>query len=448
MIVSFFIALIISVSLFFISGSFASTAFAILIIIIGTLSSFLLKKEYREKGLKLFYIVFSVYTIFALFHYLDVYYFNNFIFPDEFGSFLPWAHEVANNSSLVSVFKDSFDKSFLMENRGYMFYIGSIAYFAQTYLDGYNELLLFLSSVLFGSLSSLVLYRLLIFHTTIIKSFKYSLLFALFSASLLYSFTLLRDIHITFFYLCGFVIISNKYSLKGLVILILLTILTWNFRYEHGVFFIIFILYYFYIRLKRYKLLFILLGLIASGLSSSFVYENISNIDRTLNMYTEFTEDSTMSKDDSLGKIIWTLPTPIKEVGIILNSQLQPFPSWKNLEESTNFYSAIISLPPIFYSFFWFTIIFGLIKWFVFKKKYKLIDKDLKLLGLIALVFIVSNVANLDIRRIICVYPILYLIYVIINTKLLTRKQINTTLYQSSISYLALIIVYLIVKFI
>ena len=84
----------------------------------------------------------------------------------------------------------------------------------------------------------------------------------------------------------------------------------------------------------------------------------------------------------------------------------------------------------------------------VLKKKYKLIDKDLKLLGLIALVFIVSNVANLDIRRIMCVYPILYLIYVIINTKLLTRKQINTTLYQSSISYLALIVVYLIVKFI
>lgn len=447
MIVSFFIAFIISVSLFFISGSFASTAFAILIIIIGTLSSFLLKKEYRQNGLKLFYIVFSVYTIFALFHYLDVFYYNSYIFSDEEG-FLTWAHDVANNSSLVSVFKDSFDESFLMENRGYMFYIGSIAYFAQTYLDGYNELLLFLSSVLFGSLSSLVLYRLLIFHTTIIKSFKYSLLFALFSASLLFSFTLLRDIHITFFYLCGFVIISKKYSLKGLILLIVLTILTWHFRYEHGVFFIIFILCYLYIRLRRYKFIFVLLGIIAAGLSSSFIYENFSNISGNLTRYTEYTEDSAMSKDDSLGKIIWTLPTPIKEVGIILNSQLQPFPSWKNLEESTNLYSAIISLPPIFYSFFWFTIIFGLIKWFVLKKKYKLIDKDLKLLGLIALIFIVSNVANLEIRRIMCVYPILYLIYVIINTKLLTRKQINTTLYQSSFSYIALIFIYLIIKFI
>ena len=449
MIISFFIALFISVSVYFISGSFASTAFAIVCIIIGTLTSLLLKKKYRQNGLKLFYIVFSIYTLFALFHYIDVYYYKNFVFVDEFESFLPWANNLANNSSLVAVFQDSYDKSVLLENRGYIFYIGTISYIAQNYLDGNNELLLFLSSVLFGSLSSLALYRLLLFHTIINSSFKYALLFSLFSASLLYSFTLLRDIHITFFYLCGFIIISKNFSFKGLILLILLAFLIWNFRYEHGLFFIIFILYYFFISLKRHKIFFISLAITFAIISSSLILKSFINITGTLLRYTEKTEDTTMSKDNSLGQILWTLPTPIKEISIILNSQLQPFPSWNRLAESNNLFSAIISFPPIFYSFFWYTIMFGLIKWSIFKKnKNKLFNKDVKLLGLIALVFIAANVANPNIRRMMCVYPLLYLLYVIINTKLLTNKQIINTLYQSSFSYLALIVIYLIVKFI
>ena len=448
MIISFFISLIISVSLFFITGSFASTAFAILIIIIGTLSSFLLKKEYRQNGLKLFYIVFSVYTFFALFHYLDVYYFNNFIFPDEFGSFLPWAQSLSQNKSLISVFNDAYDRSVLIGNRGYIFYIGAVSYIAHNYLGGFNELVLFLSSVLFGSLSALAIYRLLLFNADKKRSFRYALLYSLFSASLLFSFVLLRDIHISFFFLCGFIIVSKKHSLKGLLLLILLNILVWNFRYHHGFFFIILLLYYIYIKYRKQKVIFITIGIIAILFLSTFLYENYSRVSRSMEGYAEFTEERILEKDDSIGKIFWKLPTPLKEVGIVLNSQLQPFPSWNALANSKNLYAGIIALPSILYSFFWFTVIFSLLKWFVIKRKYKLISKELRLLSLIALFLIIANVSNPNLRRIMCVYPILYLIYVIINTKLISRRQVNYTVFQSTVTYIGLVAVYLIVKFV
>lgn len=451
--ISLIISIFVSFILLLVSGSYASFLFSLLILIIGSGAAMLFRKEHRVTGAMIFYIVNSFYSIFALIHYIDAIYYNNYIFRDEYGSFIPLANYLANSSSISELFNVTYNSTISNKNAGYNFYIGSIAYFAQNYLDGNSELLLFLSSVLFGSLLSVLLYRIISNYCNNKVSIKYTLLFMFLSPIVLFSFSLLRDIHIAFFYLCVIFIVLRPFSLKGLFWLIMSIIITLNLREQSGIFLYVFLLYYLYKKLKQNKiaisLLLILFFYIGYNFIIDFINDSINVFEHTSEVYTEKSLNNYASADaGSLGVKIKTLPSPFNEIISILYSQIAPFPPWAGFIDISNIYNLLINLFHILYSIFWYTIIFSLIKWFILRRKYLLVSFDLKILLLIALLLIILNLVNIGHRRIMYVYPIIYFVYVIINTKLLTRKQINTTLYQSSFSYLALIVLYLIVKFI
>lgn len=447
MVVSFILSILISFIIYFATGSFSTYIMAILSIVIGSFFSFLIDKNNRQKGLQLFYIVFSFYALFALFHYLG--YHNNYSFftnevKDEFYYFS--LTQTYQHVSLSTIFNDCFVDNVFYENQGYIFYISSISSLATLLFDGNHLLCQFLGTTLVGSLISILLFRLFIIYINQNKSYKYALIFSLCSVFSYYSIVLLRDIFIAFFYIWGFVIILNRFHYKGLLGLFILFFLIWLFRIEHGLFFIIFILYYIYNRFKKYKLFFLVGAIFIIILSSAFIFENFNIISSSLLRYREYSEAAVLSKDDSIGKIIWLWPTPIKEIAQLLNSQLQPFPSWIDLKNANNFFDGMVSLLPILYGFFWYTIIFSLVKWIVFKKKYKYFSQELITLSIIIVIFLFANTFNMNIRRIMCVYPFIFLLYVIIQEKALSKIDKKNTFSYSSITYILLILIYLIVK--
>jgi hypothetical protein len=439
------LSIIISIVVFIITESFSAFIASLIVAGSGNLCVLFIKRKYRSRAFALFNIVFTVYSFFAIAHYIDYAYYGNLKYIDEY-HFVETAEQLGAQNSILDIFKSSYDKEQVIDNRGYVFYIGSTVWFSKQ-LGTYNIYFLFLSSIIFGSLSSILLYRLMLFYINQKYAFTYSILFMLFSPLLLYSYVVLRDIAISFFFLLGFVIIHKEFSIKNLVYLVFLDILIFNFRTEHGIVFILFIALYIYKRFKKHKALLVSLALIVIGGATTFIYNSINTISTTIEIYSEFSQSEALSAGgDSLGAKLQQLPSPIREVAIFLNSLINPFPSWLSVEASTNIYQAITSISPIFYSFFWFTVTFGVIKWFLIKKKYKLLNSELKLLFYIAVLLYAGNLVSFNIRRIMFVYPIIYLVYAVINTKFLHRSDIRNTIMQSTTIYIGLIIVYMVAK--
>jgi 4-amino-4-deoxy-L-arabinose transferase-like glycosyltransferase len=439
------LSIIISIVVFIITESFSAFIASLIVAGIGNFFVLSIKKEYQKRAFILFNIIFVVYSFFAIAHYVDFAYYGNLKYIDEY-RFVETAEQLGTQNTIKDIYKSNYDRNQVIDNRGYGVYIGSIVLLSKS-LGTYNIYVLFLSSILFGALSSILIYRLLLFYLDQKTAFTYALFFMLFSPLLLYSFVVLRDIAITFFFLAGFVIIHKEFSIKNLVYLVFLDILIFNFRTEHGIVFILFIFFYLYKKFKKNKVIFVSLILTLVGASSVFIYNAINTLSRTIDIYSEFSQSEALSAGgDSLGAKLQQLPSPIREVAIFFNSLINPFPSWLSVEASTNIYQAITSISPIFYSFFWFTVTFGVIKWFLIKKKYKLLNSELKLLFYIAVLLYAGNLVSFNIRRIMFVYPIIYLVYAVINTKFLHRSDIRNTIMQSTTIYIGLIIVYMVAK--
>lgn len=447
--IAFLFSFLVVFATYFISGSISSFAISLFTLALGILFAQTIKPEYRRTGLKLFFIVFSVYTVFAILHYLGFYYdYYNFEvdWRDEYKFFS--RSQMYEKVPLSQIWQDCFVHRVHIENEGYNFYIAALSSIAHSLFDGNHLLYQFLGTTLCASLLSILMYRFLLIYVDHKAAYKYALVFLLISVFLQYSISLLRDIFIAFFFLWGFIIVSQKFTVKGLIGLIVLALIIGQFRYEHGFFFVIFILYYLYQKFPKYRTLFVVVSVIVAVISSTFIFEHISKLSRTLSRYSVFTEESALSKDDSIGRMIWLLPTPIREIVTLINSQIQPFPAWVGFENSKNIFDGIVSFHKMLYPFFWFSIMFALVKWVIVEKMYKVLSSELILLSLIALIFLIGNTSNMILRRIMCVYPIFYLIYVMLRETHISKANIRNTFAYSTLTYLSLILIYLVVKYV
>ena len=178
MIVSSFLALFVLLLAAIVSGSISAFVFACLFYAIGILFCQTVPSFARVGARKVFNVVFSSALLFAIFHYM-------------------------------------------IENEGYIFYIGMLAYMAEHFFDGNHLLLQFLGSVISGSLMAIVFYKICLLFFDAKRSVIYALLYSLCTVVFYYSFTLVRDIHIAFFYILSFYIIFKRFSIKGFVLLLL-----------------------------------------------------------------------------------------------------------------------------------------------------------------------------------------------------------------------------------
>ena len=449
MILTFFLIVIIIVIACFVSESLSVFAFSVIIYMLGLLMCGTIERKDRFNGYKVLNIVFSVITLFAVFHYLDVSVDWHDFAQEENDEYKFWmlSEKYAHFPSIKQVCIDSFTTYYtLRDTRGYVCFIGIIANLAERYFDGNNILLQLMGSVLFGAFISVILYRIFLLYFNSQKSFKYALLYSLCSAVAYYSFKYYRDIHIAFFYILSIYVVLNKMSIKGIVILLCNIIIVWQLRREHGVFLIVFLTYYIFNSIKKNPLVTILFFVILAIVFFVYFANVFDSIKESMEGYEVRSYLADGLKENSFGAVIYRFPSPVKEVFLVINSQIQPFPSWHLLEDSKNIYSAIVSLIEIVRGVFWFVIVCSIFVWLFAYKAMKKVPLNFKYLMFIVLVFLFANTSNMTERRLICVYPIIFLLYVWLKEKVIHYKAYFTTKKNVVYLYISLCLIYVVAK--
>ena len=448
---SFLLASFAAVLTYPVTSSTATLAFAMFLLFVGSVFTLLISgKAHKLLALHLFNIVFCFYVLLAINHYLgyeaDWSLFTN-EWLDEYKFYLK--SEENKHLPIRAIFVDSFVQRTHLEYGGYVFYISLLSSIATTYFDGNHLLLQFLGTAIFGILISVVMFKMLALYLDSRKAFYYTLVFMLFSVFSTYSVSLLRDMQIAFFFMCGFYLILNddvKNKFLSLVLMLVINFLIWQLRFEHGLFFSLMVLYFCFKVFKRNRLVLAPLGLLAIALffvvSLTYMGEALNTVDR----YTSWTQEKVEDKEDSFGRYIYQLPPVAKELGIVFNSQIQPFPSWLSVVSAENIYKFISGLLKVIYAFFWFIVMFSLVKWLVIERKFVLIKGELLVLSLICLLFLLLNTSNMTVRRIMVFYPFIYLIYVYIREQLPGKYEAVSAIAGGTYFYFSLVLLYFILK--
>lgn len=414
-------------------GSISTLFASVFIYIFGYLYSLNVGVNFKWNSVKLFFSVFSVYLLSAYIFSLSFQDNNFFLVSDPIAYYNREFSNTSNhnlNFYLNYLYRCYFE--FADNNALYNSYLKLLSTFANKFLGGGSLLYATLAQTVFGILSSTVLYRIFTKYYSANKAYKYTLAFSLLSLFHFYSSVIIRDIIVAYFYLLGFEILLNKYSNRNLIKLVLYLFIIWGIRLYSGLYFFVFIFYFLYIHLRktRYSTVVIPVFLILSisiAYSSNFILKQ--SIDELM-LYQEFSIERG-EVAGGLSSHLMKLPVGIKQIVLTLYSQFHPFPPYAPMLHVSTLSQFYMSILVFLYSVWWAFVFFSLIIYFSFKRNLIKLTFDNRLLFLISILFIMINTAQPDIRRMMPVYPYLYLLYTNVRNQNISssfRNNINVIL--------------------
>ena len=314
--------------------------------------------------------------------------------------------------------------------------------------DGSTVFYMTLYHTIFGLGTLSVIYGIINHYVEPKKAFKYTIMFGICSLLLSYSNMVLRDIEITFIYSLSIYILIKKFRYINILVLLVFMFVAWGLRLYSGLFCFSFILLYLYLYFQNsiYRFIIIPMFFVSMVVASVFAAES-AVVEQTVDEvsgYQEFTEDRVTGRE-GLYAAFYKLPTGLRELVLTLYSQISPFPSYKQAKAVKNFPNLIMSLDLMLYEYWWYLVAFTVFYSLAVNKAYRLLGKKEILLGLLTLVFIVVNTAHPDIRRMMPMYIVTYLIYIIIKEK----QDIDTFVYTQrrlKFMYFFLLFVYVLIK--
>ncbi|MEH6769286.1 hypothetical protein [Maribacter arcticus] len=452
MILLLMFAVLVSAGIILLTGSTSIASSLLFFVSLGTGISFRLSKGNNkdvQNLIKIFFSAYSIYILFALVSYLDYIKIGDFFLNPDQVYFYEASDSLSKSVSIFQIFHDCFVLRIHEENEGAHFTFGFIAYIAETYFDGNSIFLQSLHISFLAILLNLFLYKIIRFHTSCAKAFKYTLLFAFFSPLFFYSPWILRDIHISFLYTIGIYLMHTQFTIKRLLLFIPLIIITLEFRLEMGLFYFFMPVYYFYFRGKKhrnYKFLaasFIFISIAVSGLLLNFLMSSLNETLKSFEGYSSYTEENL---GDGLGAMLYQLPVGIKQLSITVFSQITPFPAWGKFLVSETFYQHIISFVEFCGAIFWSCLFLFIAFGFTNNRVRKNLSKENIVVIIIILAFLLGNSSEMNTRRILCIYPLIFIIYLNIR-KMLPKKKLIEYSISSIALYSALSIIYFFVKY-
>lgn len=420
-----------------VDSSTSSLVFMFIIYIIGYLFANSISIKYRIHAQKLFNIIYIAYitssfVVSASFSTSDFFLLSD---PTRYiDSYLNRRNFFYDLQDLKDCYLNFSDSNFL-----YNSYLTIMSVFANKYLGGMTIFSMTLCQVFWGVISSNLLYKILIRHVEYTKAYIYALIYALFSLTFFYSIVIVRDIIICFLYLAAFNIIDQKFEWKGVLKLILIIFFTWGVRLYSGIFSCVFLGYYLYSKMRSGSLkhiatfIFTIVLIIALGLifASSIFEQTIQEF----NIYNE------LSNERSGGGIVsklQSLPIGISQIAIVLFIMLGPLPPLSLYTNVATFSHFLMSTLFSIAGIFWFLVFYSLLYNLIVKKYFLKIQFQNNILLLICLLFMLANATHPDIRRMLPVYPILFIQHIEI------CEMCGTTLFGSPISKI-MIVLYIIV---
>lgn len=429
-----------------IDGAYSSICASVVVFLLTSLYSLRIGK-YRMNAFKLNCIVFLVY-------YVSAYVVSTSFDANSY-------FMVSDSSRYIEryIYKTSFDNDVNWfvdyyialgdSNALYNTYLTAIAIFFNGMFGETSVFAMTLSSTIFGIMSISVLYEILLMYVSREKAYRYTLLYAFLSIFFIYSCVILRDIIIVYFFLLAIKIILKPFRVYNLLSLVVFMLLVWGVRLYSGLFYGTFIMLYLYIRFhdtKYRKLALLFFGVFAvfvfiAVLGSAATTQAIEEIEG----YNEFTSDKTTASGGLISNL-YKLPMGVQQIAIMFYSQMAPFPSYGLLTVASTFSHFWMVLCVMIYELFWFFVFYTLMASFLFKKTYLNLTYKESFLFLIAIIFILANTAHPDLRRMMPVYPIIYLLYVKVKEYCVSGMWVKRIRQNLTITYIGLLVVYFMIK--
>lgn len=233
--------------------------------------------------------------------------------------------------------------------------------------------------------------------------------FLLFSPIFENSVVLMRDIYVCFFYAWIFYYVLIPHKKYRHIKILLLCLLSMLIRPENGLFALCFLLIRPIINTTYYskskKALMIIFFIIIGTISCIYILPKAYNV-----MIFYQLRDLSLASTSSFGAMLRTLPLPFNIVLPAIFSQMMPFPLWFNLLRP---YGGELTILSIFSSFYWISI-WGIIIYCCWCNWAKLISQKKIIIGGLFIAFlyiIMTTYGEINVRRIMGIYPIVFIVY-------------------------------------
>lgn len=335
-------------------------------------------------------------------------------YPDQY-HFWEKCEDLAISSSIGDIFKDCFIYRIHLEQEAIYFWFGLIGYFANKFLGGNNVFLQMYWVSFFCILINLIVARLALLFTDDKTAFKWTLVFAGCSFLLGYSPWLLRDVHIAFFFTLGLLLLFRGMTLWGMGLQVLILIALYQLRYESCFLYLPVLGYYVWYAGKNAtsRVLF-RIGVVLGGICgfAGMVGFLLSFVEQVLNTgggYNEWTTE--MAAEGGLTRYIYMLPAGIRHFFVVVYSQMTPFPFWTPVlacrTPSQFLLEGINALSPIIWPYIAFFTAYSACSFRRLRSSPLLI----KFIAAYSVLFLVANSMNIHFRRLLCVTPIIFLLF-------------------------------------
>lgn len=418
-----------------------------LFLILGIISIiFIFQKLNNSNSIILFLQFFIIYFIIMyLGHYLVILSGLNYFSPDEEHFF---------NVSNSIVFYLNADYSILDIAKIYNYHESP----AQAYISGYIAII----ANYFGTNSIIIQKTLVVFFAALIPSTIYNIFthfindkisvkaaiyYGLFSFIVFFSFRLLRDITIAELFLLVIYLTLRKLSIKNVILLSLLITISILMRYETGIYLVgyltlILLVYLYKTNLSLTLKWFIILIPIIAVIFSAIYYLDV------FNYMAEFSKANleritAQASSDSIGMKLRTLPYGLNYIATTIFSQISPLPPWLHIELNELFLLYFFEfIATISWFYVWSFVIIPLF----FFKLWLGIDFRIKFLFLYSLLYIILiSSIEAEVRRMMAVYPMIYLIAVI-NYNNISSNRKKYIFLISTFIYLLILVSYTILR--
>ena len=411
------VAILLVICLAIIDGSVSSAVLMSFTLLGGMALCLSLPKYHRKDGVRLFSVVYCIYVVVAFVSSMSFSNNQYFYVSDS----MRYIDSFMGRSSFYYNAGDFYDCYFRFSDTNLLYnaYLNEMSLLMNRYFFGMTVYGLTLCQTAFGIWSAVIMYRIFLRHFDSRLAYRQVLLFALLTPFLLYSSIIIRDIIICFFFLLVYDIIDRKFSIWGVVKLLIIMLLTWGIRLYSGLFISVFIWYYILVYLRKTSLksfgtiLSIVLGVIViSIVAASTLMEQTSE---------ELAKYEELSMERSAGGIVskmMSLPPGVSHFVIALFSMIKPMPPLSVYVGVDSFSNFSISSLALISGAFWFVVFYSFVILLVFNYKLRRAKFEYIIFFGICCLFLLGNATHPDVRRMLPVFPALFFLYTISKNKL------------------------------
>ncbi len=263
---------------------------------------------------------------------------------------------------------------------------------------------------------------------------------------------ILREFMLTIGFCIAFkLILTSEKKYRWVILLLAFEYIVWGLRWESGVFYLGIIGYYLYLMfqtkivLDRYYriILYVLMAFAMVGVYT-VSQGTVQEMNESMEFYSEYAQKG---RADGVGVKLHRLPPGVKHLALTAWGQIMPFPLWNNMNFDDVDKTPWIKFPFGIATLFWFVCWFYILKAvLLFQKRVLALNKELLVSFGISFVYIVAISSNYNQhRRMLCVYPMIYVFTAVIFAKMSTTER-KRTAFQAVGSYCSLVLMFYMLK--